>query len=71
MKPMTYRFVWPNSDPAKDLTEAQIAKLTSIAARFEMSGTVEVSPIFGGDGAVFVNTGSMLIGVEADGYAHS
>ena len=70
MSTMTYRFVWPNSDEAK-LTEAQITALVRIADRYGMCGTVEVSPIFGGNGAVFVDTGSMLIGVETDGYAHT
>ena len=67
---MTYKFIYPNCDPAV-LTEVQRVTLTRIADQYGMPGTVEVSPIFGGDGAVFVDTGTLLIGVETDGYAHT
>lgn len=67
---MVYKFIYPSCDPAV-LTEEQRDTLTEIADLYGMTGTVEVSPIFGGDGAVFVDTGTLLIGVETDGYAHT
>lgn len=68
-KAMTYRFVWPNSDTA-ELTTAQTTALIAVADHWQMTGTVEVSPMFGGDGTVIVNVDSMWLAVETDGYTH-
>lgn len=70
IKNMTYRFVWPNSDPAV-LPTTQHDALVAVANRWQMTGTVTVQPLFGGDGAVIVNVGSMFLVVEPDGYTHS
>lgn len=67
---MNYRFVFPTYDAAV-LTEAQRASLVKVADRFHMCETVEIQPMFGGDGAVIVNTGSMWLAIETDGYTHS
>lgn len=67
---MNYRFVWPNSDTAV-LPTAQTTALVAVADRWQMTGTVTVQPLFGGDGAVIVNVGSMWLVVEPDGYTHS
>lgn len=67
---MNYRFVYPNSDTAT-LTAPQTTALISVADRWQMTGTVEVQPLFGGDGAVIVNVGSMWLVVETDGHTHS
>ena len=67
---MNYRFTYPNSDTAT-LTAPQTTALISVADRWQMTGTVEVQPLFGGDGAVIVNVGSMWLVVETDGYTHS
>jgi len=67
---MTYRFVYPTRELAT-LTEEQHTALVKVADRWQMTGTVEVSPMFGGDGAVIVNVGAMWLAVETDGYTHS
>jgi hypothetical protein len=67
---MTYRFVWPNGGTAT-VTAAQTAALVAVADRWQMTATVEIQPMFGGDGAVIVNVGSMWLVVEPDGYTHS
>lgn len=68
---MVYKFIYPNCDLAV-LTDLQRVTLTRIADQYGMTSTVEVSPIYGvDDGAVFVDTGTLLIGVETDGYAHT
>jgi len=67
---MTYRFVWATGGEAV-LTDAQRIALVRVAYRFEMTGTVTVNPMLGGDGAVMVDVGSMWLGVETDGYTHS
>ena len=67
---MTYRFVYPTSETAT-LTPEQHTALVRVADRWQMTSTVEVSPMFGGDGAVVVNVGSMWLAVEPDGYTHS
>ena len=65
-----YRFVWPTGWTAS-LTPAQFEALTGVAKRWNLTHTVEVQPMFGGDGAVVVNVGTMHLAVEADGYVHS
>jgi hypothetical protein len=45
--------------------------LTTVAERWNLTDTVEVQPMFGGNGAVIVNVGSMWLAVEPDGYTHS
>ena len=67
---MNYRFAYPTGDTAT-LTAPQTTALISVADRWQMTGTVEVQPLFGGDGAVIVNVGSMWLVVETDGYTHS
>ena len=69
-KQMVYRFVYPTGWSAK-VTPAQYDSLVKVADRFGMTSTVEVSPMFGGDGAVILNTGTMFLAVETDGYTHS
>ena len=65
-----YKFIYPTGDTPR-LTDAQLAALTTVAERWDLTDTVEVSPMFGGDGAVIVNVGSMWLAVETDGYTHS
>jgi hypothetical protein len=67
---MTYRFVYPTYETAT-LTPEQHTALVKVADRWQMTGTVEVSPMLGGDGAIVVNVGSMWLAVEPDGYTHS
>jgi hypothetical protein len=65
-----YRFVLPTGWSAP-LTAEQFASLTAVAERWNLTHTVEVQPMFGGDGAVIVNVGTMYLAVETDGYVHS
>ncbi len=65
-----YRFVDPTGWTAA-LTPAQFEALTTVAKRWGMCNTVTVERMFGGDGAVIVNVGSMWLAVETDGYVHS
>jgi hypothetical protein len=65
-----YRFVYPTGATAT-LTAAQTASLIAVADRWNLTQTVELQPLFGGDGAVIVNVGSMWLVVETDGYTHS
>jgi len=76
---MTYRFVYPTGDAAT-LTPAQHTALVKVADRWQigavhdglpMGNPIEVWPLFGGDGAIVVYTGSMFLAVEPDGYTHS
>jgi len=67
---MNYRFAYPTGDTAA-LTVAQTEALAGVATRWNLTQTVEVQPMFGGDGAVIVNVGSMWLVVETDGYTHS
>ena len=65
-----YRFVYATGWPAA-LTPAQFDALNGVAKRWNLTNTVEVQPMFGGDGAVVVNVGTMYLAVETDGYVHS
>jgi hypothetical protein len=65
-----YKFIYPTGD-TPGLTDAQVTALTTVAERWDLTDTVEVEPMFGGDGAVIVNVGSMWLAVEPDGYTHS
>ena len=67
---MSYRFVYPTGVAAA-LTPEQHTAMVKVADRWQMTGTVEVSPMFGGDGAIVVNVGTMWLAVERDGYTHS
>ena len=67
---MSYRFVDPTRESAT-LTAEQHTALVKVADRWQMTSTVEVSPMLGGDGAIIVNVGSMWLAVEPDGYTHS
>jgi hypothetical protein len=67
---MSYRFVYPTGDAAT-LTLDQLIAMVKVADRWQMTDTVEVSPMLGGDGALVVNVGSMWLAVEPDGYTHS
>jgi len=67
---MKYRFVYPTGYEAV-LTPDQRIALEKVAAKWQMTGTIEVSPMFGGDGAIIVNVGTMWLAVEVDGYTHS
>ena len=64
---MSYRFVYPTHESAT-LTPEQHTALNTVADRWQMGSTVEVSPMLGGDGAIVVNVGSMWLAVEPDGY---
>jgi hypothetical protein len=64
------RYVYPTGEEAT-LTDAQLKALDLVATRWDLPTTVEVSPMFGGNGAVVVNVGSMWLAVETDGYTHS
>jgi hypothetical protein len=65
-----YRFIYPSGDTAT-LTPEQITALATVANRWNLTNTVEVSPMFGGDGAVVVDVGTMWLAIETDGYTHS
>lgn len=65
-----YRFVLPTGWTAP-LTPAQFDALTDVAKKWNLTNTVEVSPMFGGEGAVVVNVGTMYLAVETDGHVHS
>jgi hypothetical protein len=67
---MTYQFVYPTGETAP-LTSEQYTAMVKVADRWEMTPTVEVLPMFGGNGAIVVNVGSMWLAVEPDGYTHS
>ena len=67
---MKYRFVYPTGYEAV-LTPDQRIALEKVAANWQMTGTIEVSPMLGGDGAIIVNVGTMWLAVEVDGYTHS
>jgi len=67
---MTYRFIYPTCEEAT-LTNNQRVALEKVAQRWDMTNTVEVSPMFGGAGAIVVNVGTMYLAVETDGYTHS
>lgn len=67
---MPFQFVYPTGDVAT-LTDAQQVSLNHVAQRWNLTHTVEVQPMFGGDGAVVVNVGTMWLAVESDGYVHS
>ena len=67
---MSYRFVYPTGDTAT-LTPDQHTAMVKVADRWELTETVEVSPMFGGDGAIVVHVGTMWLAVEPDGYTHS
>ena len=67
---MNYRFVYPTGDVAQ-LAAPQLDSLKDVATRWNLTQTVEVQPMFGGDGAVLVNVGSMWLAVETDGHTHS
>ena len=66
--PRVFRF--PGNQPTI-LTDKQEESLFRIAERWNLPETMEVSPMFGGDGAVIVNVGTMWLAVETDGYTHS
>ena len=63
---MSYRFVYPTGDTAT-LTPDQHTAMVKVADRWELTETVEVSPMFGGDGAIVVHVGTMWLAVEPDG----
>ena len=65
-----FSFVYPNGDVAT-LPAPQQTALEKVAERWNLTNTVEVSPMFGGNGAVVVNVGTMWLAVETDGYTHS
>jgi len=70
---MSYRFVYPTGEIAT-LTPDQHTAMNTVADRWQLGSpveVVEVSPMFGGDGAIVVNVGSMWLAVEPDGYTHS
>ena len=64
------RYITPHCDTAT-LTPAQVTALDKVHARWNLTDTVEVSPMFGGEGAVIVNVGPMWLAIEPDGYTHS
>lgn len=66
----TYRFIWPTGYSAH-MTVAQYDKACDIARRFHMEHTIVVSPVFGIKDAIGIDTGTMFIGVLADGSSHS
>ena len=51
------------------LTQAQCDSLATLKQRF--SDLTEPEPLFGGAGCVMVRTGTLWIGIEPDGYAHT
>lgn len=70
MPMLTYRFVYSGGWPAH-MTTTQYEAACVVANRFNMTHTVEVDRMFGGDGAIIINTGTMRIVVEPDGHTHS
>jgi hypothetical protein len=65
-----HTFTFPNGEPAT-LTSEQTTALHRVAERWNLTNPAEVSPMFGGDGAVVVNVGTMWLAIETDGYTHS
>ena len=67
------KIIWAGScnDATRDLTPEQIASVTRIHGKHNLVNTVEIHPMFAGDGGVMLNTGTMWIGIETDGYAHT
>jgi len=67
------KIIWAGSckDATPQLTPEQMASIVRIHGKHNLVDTVEISPCFGGDGAVMLNTGTMWIGIESDGYAHT
>lgn len=66
---MNYTFVYPTGEKA-EMNSVQYTSLCNVAHRHELTSTVTVHPMFGCKG-IMVNTGTMWIGVEEDGYAHT
>ncbi len=67
---MANRIMWVTGGDAV-LTDAQVEAINKIRVRWGMCDTVEVIPMLASDGAVIVNTGTMFLAVETDGYTHS
>ena len=67
---MKYRFAYPDGVIA-NLTEPQREKAAAIAERFGMTHTVTVRPMFGVEGAICLDTGTMDIGILTDGSSHT
>jgi hypothetical protein len=64
--------VWPDGSPAVGgVSGAQRTALGNVAERWNLGNVVTIHPMFGGDGCVLVNVGSLWLGVETDGYTHS
>lgn len=53
-----------------EITKAQREALDFLRQRHELTDNVFVQSEFGGD-AILLDTGSLWIGIEPDGYAHS
>lgn len=62
--------LWPNGELAT-VTDKQRVAINNIAERYKLSDPVTVSPLFGNDACVMVDCGSIVLGVETDGYTHS
>lgn len=64
------RIVFPNGEDATPaLSPEQVAAVDKVRERWNLPETVTVSPGFGG--YVLVDVGSMVLGIERDGYTHS
>lgn len=66
----TYRFEWPTGYAAH-MTTVQYDKACQIAKNFNLPSTVVVSPVFGIQGAIGIDTGIMHIAILEDGSSHS
>lgn len=64
-----YRFVWENNWPCH-MTVAQYEAACQVAHRFNLPYQNVVQPVLGSK-AVLLNVGSMMIGIEPDGYTHT
>ena len=70
MSMLTYRFQWPGGWTAgNEMTVAQYEAACKVAERFNLDSPVTVHG--GSDNCIMINTGSMWIGIETDGYAHT
>jgi hypothetical protein len=68
MSLLVYKFLWP-SGYAAHMTTDQYESACKVALRQNLPSPVTVHG--GSDDCIMIPTGSMWIGVERDGYAHT
>lgn len=67
------KIYWQNGKPVQshELTAQQVWRLVEIHENWDLADTVHISPMFGGDKAILIDVGTMILAVEPDGYVHS